>query len=325
MTVASFVASQRACFGVPHVISCRALSISESWFYKWRNRAPTEREVRRSELDQEVAQIFNHSGGNPHTYGSPRIYSELIDAGWKVSEKSVARSMARQGLVARPKRRFRSLTRPDKAADPIPDLVNRQFTAEAPDEKWCGDLTEIPTDEGKLYLAIVIDLAARRIPGFALGEHHDAELASGALKMAAAVRGGDVDGVIFHSDKGSEYTAWLFEQVCERLGVKQSMGRVGSCFDKALVSYCTSCRWLGQSTLVESPPHAFDQSGVAGRRRLEKRNVLVVGLVRDEKAGAMPCLDSRLAHSEALSHFGNGEQASCAESLEVARETVAAA
>jgi putative transposase len=234
MTVASFIASQRACYDVPHVISCRALSVSESWFYKWRDRPPTERDIRRAELDQKVAEIFSDSGGNPHTYGSPRIYSELIDAGWKLSEKTVAQSMARQGLIARPKRRFRSLTRPDKAADAIPDLVNRQFTADITDEKWCGDLTEIPTDEGKLYLAIVIDLAARRIPGFAIGEHHDAELAAGALKMAAAVRGGDVDGVIFHSDKGSEYTAWLFEQVCERLGVKQSMGRVGSCFDNAV-------------------------------------------------------------------------------------------
>jgi transposase InsO family protein len=112
--------------------------------------------------------------------------------------------MTRQGLVARPKRRFRSLTRPDKAADPIPDLVQREFSASKVDEKWCGDLTEIPTDEGKLYLASVVDLAARRIPGFALGEHHDANLAIGALKMAAAVRGGDVRGVIFHTDKGSE-------------------------------------------------------------------------------------------------------------------------
>jgi putative transposase len=234
MTVASFIASQRASYDVPHVISCRALRISESWFYKWRDREPSERDIRRAELDKSVEEIFSDSGGNPRTYGSPRIHAELLDAGWKVSEKTVAQSMTRQGLVARPKRRFRSLTRPDKAADPIPDLVNRQFTAEKTDEKWCGDLTEIPTDEGKLYLAIVIDLAARRIPGFAIGEHHDAELAAGALKMAAAVRGGDVDGVIFHSDKGSEYTAWLFEQVCERLGIKQSMGRVGSCFDNAV-------------------------------------------------------------------------------------------
>jgi putative transposase len=234
MTVASFVASQRAEYRVPHAISCRALGISESWFYKWRDRPPTKRQTRREALDAKVAEIFEDSGGTPRTYGSPRVYAELRDLGWEVSEKTVADSMARQGLVARPKRRFRSLTRPDKAADPVADLVNRDFSAERPDEKWCGDLTEIPTDEGKLYLASVLDFAARRIPGFALGEHHDADLAAGALKMAAAIRGGDVRGVIFHSDKGSEYTASLFEEVCERLGVTQSMGRVGSCFDNAV-------------------------------------------------------------------------------------------
>ena len=152
-----------------------------------------------------------------------------------MAEKTVADSMARQGLVARPKRRFRSLTRPDKAAAPLPDLVNRDFSATKPDEKWCGDLTEIPTDEGKLYLSSVLDPAARRIPGFALGEHHDAELATGALQMAAAVRGGDVAGVIFHTDKGSEFTATDFSEACERLGFVQSMGRVGSCFDNAAV------------------------------------------------------------------------------------------
>jgi transposase InsO family protein len=233
MSVASFIASQRAEYKVPHAKCCRFLGVSESWFYKWRGRRPTKRQQRREALDAKVNEIFEDSGGNPRTYGSPRIYAELRDVGWEVSEKTVADSMARQELVARPKRRFRSLTRPDKAAEPVPDLVNRDFSATAVDEKWCGDLTEIPTDEGKLYLASVIDLAARRIPGFAIGEHHDAELAAGALKMAAAVRGGDVRGVIFHTDKGSEYTASLFEEVCERLGVTQSMGRVGSCFDNA--------------------------------------------------------------------------------------------
>src|SRR5207245_1380840 len=158
----------------------------------------------REALDARVTEIFEDSGGTPRTYGSPRIYDQLKEEGWAVAERSVADSMARQGLVARPKRRFRSLTRPDKAAQPLPDLIKRDFSATRPDEKWCGDLTEIPTDEGKLYLASVLDLAARRIPGFAMGEHHDAELAAGALKMAAAVRGGDVAGVIFHSDKGSE-------------------------------------------------------------------------------------------------------------------------
>ena len=124
--------------------------------------------------------------------------------------------MARQGLVARPTRtRRRWLTRPDKAAPPAPDLVKRDFTAPAINRKWCGDLTEVPTDEGKLYLATVEDLAARRIVGFGLSEHHDATLATGALKMAVTVRGGDVAGTIFHSDRGSEYTATLFEQACK--------------------------------------------------------------------------------------------------------------
>jgi putative transposase len=232
MSVASFIASQRA-YGVTHATCCRILGVSQSWFYKWRDRSPTARHRRREALDAKVKEVFDDSGGNPGTYGSPRVHGELRDLGWEVAEKTVAASMARQGLVARPKRRFRSLTRPDKAADPVPDLVNRDFSASKVDEKWCGDLTEIPTDEGKLYLASVIDLAARRIPGFAIGEHHDAELAAGALKMAAAIRGGDVRGVIFHTDKGSEYTASLFEEVCERLGVTQSMGRVGSCFDNA--------------------------------------------------------------------------------------------
>jgi putative transposase len=156
-----------------------------------------------------VKRSFDESDGD---YGSPRVLADLREWGWKVSKKTVEASMARQGLVGRPaRRRFRSLTRPDKAAPPAPDLVKRDFTAPAINLKWCGDLTEIPTAEGKLYLAHVEDLASRRIAGFAMSEHHDAELATGALKMAVAVRGGDVAGVIFHSDRGSEYTADLFE------------------------------------------------------------------------------------------------------------------
>jgi len=201
MNVASFVASQRAEYQGPHAISCRALGISESWFSNLRHGQPTKRQARRETLDAKVVEIFEDPGATPRTFGSPRVYAELRDLGWEVSEKTVANSMARQELVARPKRRFRPLTRPDKAADPIADLVNRDFSAEQPSEKWCGELTEIPTDEGKLYLASVVAFAARRIPGFALGEHHNSELAVGALKMAAAIRGGDVRGVIFHSDK----------------------------------------------------------------------------------------------------------------------------
>jgi transposase InsO family protein len=190
--------------------------------------------VRRAELDAAVLASFEDSGGTPRTYGSPRVWEDLVEAGWKVSKKSVAASMARQGLVGRSsKRKRRSLTRPDKSARPLPDLVQRDFSAEAINTKWCGDLTEIPTDEGKLYLATVLDLCSRRLPGFALGEHHDAPLTRAALCMAAAVRGGDIAGVIFHSDKGGEYTGHVFALACDALEITQSMGRVGSALDNA--------------------------------------------------------------------------------------------
>ncbi len=207
MTVASFIAAQRTDHRVPHAKCCRWLGVSESWFYKWRNRPPTARDERRGRLDVAVKRSFDVSGGVAETYGSPRVFEDLIEDGWNVSINTVAASMASQGLQGRsPKRKRRSLTRPDKAAEPVADLVRRDFSAETVDEKWCGDLTEIPTGEGKLYLAIVEDLASRRLCGFAIGEHHDAALAKAALCMAGAVRGGDIDGVIFHSDKGGVST-----------------------------------------------------------------------------------------------------------------------
>src|SRR5215217_3685944 len=234
MSVASFVAAQRTVHGVPHARCCRWLGVSESWFYKWHQRPPTGRQQRRGALDAAVKASFDDSGGTPGTYGSPRVWEDLVAAGWKVSKKTVAASMARQGLQGRsPKRKRRCLTRPDKAAEPIPDLLKRDFHAERIDQRWCGDLTEIPTDEGKVYLATVLDLGSRRLPGFALSDHHDSAVAKAALCMAAAVRGGDVAGVVFHSDKGGEYVGELFARACQALGVTQSMGRVGSALDNA--------------------------------------------------------------------------------------------
>ena len=242
MTVASFVAAQRTDHGVPHAITCRALEVSPSWFYKWRDRPPTRRQLRRVSLDAAVRHSFDVSGGR---YGSPRVLADLLEAGWRVSKKTVEASMSRQGLVARPlPRRRRCLTRPDKAAAPVPDLVKRDFTAPAINTKWCGDLTEIPTGEGKLYLATVEDLASRRIIGFGLSEHHDAELATAAIKMAVAVRGGDVAGAIFHTDRGSEYTADMFAAACARSRITQSMGWAGSCFDNAAAeSFFSTVEW----------------------------------------------------------------------------------
>lgn len=228
--MASFISSQRTDHQVPHAVSCRALGVSESWFYKWHRRRPTPRQRRRAELAEAIRVFFDASGG---TYGSPRITLDLRDAGWRVGENTVAALMAELGLVARVRKRRRGLTKPGKKPA-APDRIGRKFTAAAPDVAWCGDLTEVVTDEGKLYLATVIDLFSRRLLGYAMSQHHDAEVAKASLQMAVATRGGDVDGVIFHSDRGGEYTADLFEQACLALGVKQSMGRVGSALDNSV-------------------------------------------------------------------------------------------
>jgi putative transposase len=229
VSVAAFIASQRTEHAVPHTLTCRALGLSESWFYKWRDRAPTLRQVRRAELADKVREFFDASGG---TYGSPRITLDLWAAGYRVSENTVAKLMAELGLAGRTPRRRRSLTKAGKRPT-APDRVRRQFTAVAPNLLWCGDLTEVDTDEGKLYLATVLDLFSRRLLGYAMSEHHDADLAVATLSMAAVNRGGTIDGVIFHSDRGSEYTADAFKTACDKLGVLQSMGRVGSALDNA--------------------------------------------------------------------------------------------
>lgn len=241
MSRAAFIADQRASYGVPVAVACRALGVSQSWFFKWHGRPPTPGQQRRAEIDKAVAEMFAASKG---TYGSPRIHRDMKDAGWQVSEKTIAKSMARQGFVARAVKRRRGLTRQDKGKKPFPDLVKRDFTAPAVNVKWCGDITEIPTDEGKLYLASVIDLFSRRLLGYATSEHPDAELARDTIKMAVAVRGGNVAGVIFHSDRGSTYTAGEFTRLCGRLGIIQSMGRVGSCFDNAAAeSFFSTLEW----------------------------------------------------------------------------------
>jgi putative transposase len=238
---AAFIAGQKASFRVPYAVSCRALGVSESWFHKWHDRPPTAAEQRRAEVDQAVAAAFDASKG---TYGSPRIHRDLVEDGWRISEKTVAKSMARQHLVARSKKRRKGLTRPDKRKRPFPDLVKRDFTAPAPDVKWCGDITEVPTDEGKLYLATTLDLFSRRLLGYATSAHPDAVLAGQAIKMAVAARGGNVAGVIFHTDRGSTYTADDFTGLCAKLKITQSMGRVGSCFDNAAAeSFFSTLEW----------------------------------------------------------------------------------
>jgi putative transposase len=233
VSVARFIADQRTFYRVPYAVCCAILGVSTSWLYKWLDRPATARQRRRAELDAEVLTMFTAS---KRTYGSPRIHADLLEAGWALSVNTVADSMRRQGLQGRKPKHSKGLTRQDRKAPKFPDLVNRDFSAPAPNMKWCGDITEIPTDEGKLYLATVLDLFSRRLLACPTSEHPNAELACDAIKIAAAVRGGrsTIEGVTFHTDRGSTYTASSFTLLCkDKLGVRQSMGRVGSCFDNA--------------------------------------------------------------------------------------------
>ena len=230
--MAAFIASQRESRGIPVAVSCRALGVSESWFYKWKDGDHSARRARRERLKAEVRRLFEAHKGKR---GSPMITADLHDLGWRVSKNTVAEVMAEMGLAARPKRRRKGTTRPGRGRWRAPDLVKRDFPATGINQKWYGDGTGIDTDEGKLYLDSVLDVGSRRVLGFALGEHHDAELAYGALAMAVAVRGGQVPGVIMHTDQGSEYTADAFRAACQRLSISQSMGRPGSALDNAVI------------------------------------------------------------------------------------------
>jgi len=262
VSVARFIADQRTNYRVPHTLVCALLGVSLAWFYKWAERAGspaaanglhTTRDRRRDNIDRAVAVAFKKARG---LHGSPRLVHDLRDDGWTVSEKTVADSMRRQGLIARRIKRRNGLTKQDKTAPKFPDLLKRDFTAQRQDARWVGDMTEIPTGvDGKgpkLYLATVIDLFSRRLLGAATGLHPDAELACAAIKMAVTTRGGrsaiwrddEAERVVFHTDRGSTYTANAFTKLCRQMGIRQSMGRVGSCFDNAAAeAFFSSLEW----------------------------------------------------------------------------------
>ena len=241
--MAGFIVAQRVEHQVPFATSCRALSVSQAWFYKWRDGDPSPQHSRRERLKIEIRRLFAKHRG---TYGSPRIAADLRDEGWQVSENTVAKLMAELGLAARRKKKRKQTTRQGRGRWRAPDLIRRDFATDRLNHKWYGDGTEIPTDEGKLYLDSVLDMGSRRIAGFAIGEHHDADLAQAALQMAVAVRGGKdaIREVIMHTDQGSEYTAQAFRTGCGRMGITQSMGRVGSALDNSVIeSWHSTLEW----------------------------------------------------------------------------------
>jgi putative transposase len=206
--------------------------VSQAWYYKWRHGDVSLRRARRKAVDAAVAYEFARRNGRD---GSPPVTERLRDAGWRISKNTVADSMRRQGLVARPRRKRRGLTKADRRARKPPDLLQRDFAPPpGPDQRWVSDLTEVPTGQGVLYLATILDLHSRRAVGYALGEHHDADLAAAAVQVAIAIRGGDVAGVVLHTDQGGEFSGGELARVCAAAGIVQSMGRTGSALDNAV-------------------------------------------------------------------------------------------
>lgn len=226
-----FISTHRAAYGVKRL--CRILAVSRSGFYRWLAAEPdrTARQQADDALLAEIRAIHAESGGN---YGSPRVTIELRERGRPVNHKRTARLMRDGDIVGRHQRKRKRTTIPDPAAPPAPDLLGRDFTATALDTRWCGDITYLRVGERWLYLATVIDIASRRLIGWSLGSHMRADLVIDALDAAIRARGGRVDNVIFHSDRGAQYTSADFATACDRHRVRRSMGRIGSSYDNAL-------------------------------------------------------------------------------------------
>jgi putative transposase len=229
MTRYRFVEAESGRYSVAQL--CRIAKVSRTAYYEWQGRSVSARARVDAELTAKIRAIHAASGGQ---YGVPRVLAELRAQGYHVGRKRVARLMKAAGLRGRRPPRWVRTTTPEPTPPAIPDRVHGQFEAPAPDGLWVGDITYVRTWEGWLYLATVIDVFSRRVLGFALADHMRASLVCDALEMAVATRGGHITGVIFHSDRGSQYTSAEFRASCDRHGVRQSMGKTGVCWDNAL-------------------------------------------------------------------------------------------
>lgn len=208
---------------------CRLLGVSKSGFYAWYGRPPSLRARRDGELRRKIEASHARSRG---TYGAPRVLADLRDDGERVGRKRVARLMRLAGLVGACRRRHVVTTKRDGTSHEAPDLVKREFRADAPNKLWVADITYVPTWSGFLYLAVVLDARSRRIVGWAMATHLRTELVLDALEMA--VRRRRPSSVIHHSDHGCQYTSLAFGDRCKQAGVRPSLGTVGDAYDNAM-------------------------------------------------------------------------------------------
>ena len=214
--------------------ACDAVDVSTSGFYDWvarRDAPPTERELNEAALVATMNEIFDESDG---AYGVPRMWRELRNRGIVVNRKRVRRLMRTHGMAGRHLRRRVRTTIAGDDAFFIPDLIGRGFDPGAPDRAWCQDITYIATGEGWLFMASVLDLGSRRLIGYALDEHMRTELVLDALTMAIGARGGEVNGVIAHADRGSQYTSYDYLEFCAERHLRPSVGRTGICYDNSV-------------------------------------------------------------------------------------------
>lgn len=224
----AFILSRAVAF--PVALMCELLGVSRSGFYAWRNRPAPARTREDARLAVEVAAVHRRSRGR---YGSPRVHAELRARGIAVSRKRVERLMREQGLSARRRRRFRKTTDSKHESPIAPNLLQRDFEADAPNEVWVTDVTCVWTQEGWLFLAVILELYARRVVGWATSGTNDTHLALAALEMAVTARK-PAPGLVHHSDRGSPYASADYRRALAENGIIASMSRKGDCCDNAV-------------------------------------------------------------------------------------------
>lgn len=224
-----FLAEHEAEFSVKQM--CRVLKVSRSGYYAWKNRPVSCQSRANEELSAQIETIYRESHG---TYGSPRIHARLRHIGWSCSRKRVARLMRQHRIVGRKAHRRTPMTTQARPGNRIvPNQLQREFSANYPNQKWVSDITYIDTQEGWLYLAVLLDLYSRKVVGWAMGERIDEELTQSAWRMALQERQPEA-GLLHHSDRGRQYTSQAYQDQLAQVPCQVSMSRIGNCYDNAV-------------------------------------------------------------------------------------------
>ena len=209
---------------------CRVLEVSRSGFYDWLQRPESLRAKHHRYLTAKIRQIHIDSR---QIYGSPRIHGELVDQGEKVGKNTVAYLMRKHRIQSKVHKRFIATTDSRNTKKPAENLLNQDFKAQRPNQKWVSDVTFIPTRKGWLYLAAIMDLYSRFIIGWSMAAENSTALIENALQMACGLRGGGTQGVLLHSDQAVQYASRSYQRLLHKLGIVCSMSRKGNCWDNA--------------------------------------------------------------------------------------------